>query len=46
MRQPGGPKHEYDRESTDRMNLDLGLKMECKARTHMWAETADMQTRM
>lgn len=46
MRQPGGLKHECDRESTDRVNPDLELKMECKAGTHMWAESADRQTRM
>lgn len=35
-RHPGGLKHDCDGESTGKVNPDLGLKMEAKARTDMW----------
>lgn len=42
-RQPGSLKYDRVGESTGRVNPDLGLKMEDKAGTVMWAESADMK---
>lgn len=43
-RHTGGLKHGCDGESTGRVNPDLGPKIEAKAGTAMWAQSADMQT--